>query len=171
MATAQTGSQKADQHGSTTIPGTSAMAQELGHRIACGRAHPRGQASQYVHEARALDAADMKVLKHDKRYALMVLLFHAQLSKSLDDAVEIFIRKLRKIHTGAEEQLRQYYLEHQKRAEKLIIQLRDVLEAFVEGETDEDRCMRIAAAFHDEPGNLLVECDEHIAYAGDRKST
>lgn len=122
--------------------------------------------NQYVHEARALDVADMKDLKHDKRYALMVLLFHAQLSKSLDDAVEMFIRKLRKIHNGAEEQLRQYYLEHQKRAEKLIIQLRDVLEAFVEGETDADRGARIAAAFHDEPGNLLIECDEHIAYAG-----
>lgn len=122
--------------------------------------------SQFVHEARALDAGDMKALKQDKRYALMVLLFHAQLSKSLDDAAEMYIRKLRKIHSGAEEQLRQYYLEHQKRAEKLIIQLRDVLEAFVEGETDEDRGARIAAAFHDEPGNLLHECDEHIAYAG-----
>lgn len=122
--------------------------------------------SQYVYEARALDVADMKALKHDKRYALMVLLFHAQMSKSLDDAVEMFIRKLRKIHTGAEEKLRQYYLEHQKRAEKLIIQLRDVLEAFVEGETDEDRGARIAAAFHDEPGNLLIECDEDIAYTG-----
>ncbi|MBX9899211.1 MAG: Tn3 family transposase [Burkholderiaceae bacterium] len=122
--------------------------------------------SQFVHEARALDVADMKALKHNKRYALMVLLFHAQLSKSLDDAVEMFIRKLRKIHSGAEEQLRRYYLEHQKRAEKLIIQLRDVLEAFFEGETDEEKGARIAAAFHDEPGNLLVECDEHIAYAG-----
>jgi len=122
--------------------------------------------SQYVHEARALDIADMKALKHDKRYALMVLLFHAQLCKSFDDAVEMFIRKLRIIYNGAEEQLRQYYLEHQKRAEKLIIQLRDVLDAFVEGETDADRGARIAAAFHDEPGNLLIECDEDIAYAG-----
>ena|GEM_PF-7131544 len=33
--------------------------------------------SQYVHEARALDAADMKVLKYDKRYALMVMLFQS----------------------------------------------------------------------------------------------
>lgn len=122
--------------------------------------------SQYIHEARALDASDMKSTQPAKRYALMVLLFHAQLSKALDDAVGMFIRKLRKIHTGAELQLQQYYLDHQKRAEKLIAQLRDVLEAFQEGETDAERGERIAAAFHDEPGNLLIECDERIAYAG-----
>lgn len=122
--------------------------------------------NQYIHEARALDAADMKATQQTKRYALMVLLFHAQLSKSLDDAVDMFVRKLRKIHTGAQEQLQQYYLEHQKRTEKLVSQLRDVLEAFQEGETDQERGKRIAAAIHDEPGQLLAECEEHMAYAG-----
>ncbi len=122
--------------------------------------------TQYVHEARALDAADLKAVQHNKRYALMVMLFHAQLSKALDDAVDMFIRKLRKIHSGAEEQLQQYYLDHQKRAEKLVSQLRNVLEAFQEGETDQERGKRIAAAMHGEPEHLLAECEEHLAYAG-----
>jgi len=122
--------------------------------------------NQYVNEARALDAADIRAVQRNKRYALMVVLFHAQLSKSLDDAVDMFVRKLRKIHSGAEEQLQRYYLEHQKRAEKLVSQLRDVLEAFQDGETDQERGAKIAAAMHDEPELLLAECEEHMAYAG-----
>ncbi len=43
---------------------------------------PGVKRNQYVHEARALDAADMKTTQTNKRYALMVLLFHAQLGSS-----------------------------------------------------------------------------------------
>jgi hypothetical protein len=121
---------------------------------------------QYVDEARALDAGDIKAIKHRKRYALMVVLFHAQLGKALDDAVDMFTRKLRKIHFGAEEQLREYYLAHQKRAEKLVSQLRDVLEAFQEGDSDQDRGKNIAAAMHDKPEQIIAECEEHMAYTG-----
>ncbi len=126
---------------------------------------PAVKRSQYVYEARAIDATDLKATQRNKRYALMVLLFHAQLSKSLDDVVEMFVRKLRKIHSGAEEQLQQYYLEHQKRAEKLVSQLRDMLAAFQESNVDQERGKRIAAAMHDEPEQLLTECEEHMAYA------
>lgn len=122
--------------------------------------------TQYVHEARALDAAGLKAIQYNKRYALMVVLFHAQLSKALDDAVDMFVRKLRKIHFRAEEQLHLYYLEHQKRAEKLVSQLRDVLQAFQKSESDKERGKHVAAAMHDEPELLLAECEEHIAYAG-----
>jgi hypothetical protein len=76
------------------------------------------------------------------------------------DAVDMFIRKLRKIHSGAEEQMQRYYLEHQKRAEKLVSQLRDVLEAFQDGETDQERGTKIASAMHDESELLLAECEE-----------
>lgn len=127
---------------------------------------PVAKYHQYVDEARALDAGDIKAIKHSKRYALMVVLFHAQLCKALDDAVDMFTRKLRKIHFGAEEQLREYYLAHQKRAEKLVSQLRDVLEAFQEGDSDQDRGKNIAAAMHDKPEQLIAECEEHMAYAG-----
>jgi hypothetical protein len=78
----------------------------------------------------------------------------------------MFVRKMRKIHSGAVEQLQLYYQEHQKRAEKLVSQLRDVLEAFQDGETDQDRDQRIAGAMHDDPERLIAECEEHMAYAG-----
>ena len=42
----------------------------------------------------ALDVADLKRLKIQKRYALIVILSHSQLRHAMDDAVNILIRKL-----------------------------------------------------------------------------
>ncbi|WP_432262773.1 Tn3 family transposase [Cupriavidus sp. TMH.W2] len=127
---------------------------------------PVAKYRQYALEARALDAADLKALQATKRYALMVVLFHAQLRKSLDDAVDIFIRRLRGLHSNAEEQLKQYYVDHQKRVDKLVSQLRAMVEAYREGETDRERVVKIGAAMRAEPDQLLAECDQHMAYAG-----
>ena len=86
---------------------------------------------QYVLEARALDAASIKATKPAKRYALAVVLIHAQLHQALDDAVDILRRKVRKLHATGAEQLDRYFTEHRLRAEKLIATLRDVLKAFM----------------------------------------
>lgn len=122
---------------------------------------------QYVLEARALDAASIKATKPAKRYALAIVLIHAQLHQALDDAVDILLRKLRKLHATGAEQLERYFTEHRHRAEKLIATLRDVLQAFQEGATDAERGERIASAIEGESAQLLAQCDEHMAYAAD----
>jgi hypothetical protein len=50
---------------------------------------------QFTLEARALTITQMKELKPNKRYALTVILIHSQLNRTLDDIVEILIKKLR----------------------------------------------------------------------------
>lgn len=60
--------------------------------------------TQFVTEARALDIADMRSLKADKRYALTVLLVQAQLQKAMDDIAELFIKSVRNMHHVAEEE-------------------------------------------------------------------
>lgn len=127
---------------------------------------PVSKRLQFTHEARALNVSQMKELKTNKRYALILILLHAQLSRTLDDIVEILIKKIRKLHLVAEELLKLYFIEHQKRAEKLIIQLRDVLEAFQEGQSPEERGELVAGVIHSDPTLLLAECEEHIAYSG-----
>jgi len=122
---------------------------------------------QYVLEARALDAASLKATKPAKRYALAVVLIHAQLRQALDDAVDILRRKVRKLHATGAEQLERYFTEHRLRAEKLITKLRDVLKAFEAGTTDAERGGRIASAIEGESAQLLAQCDEHMAYAAD----
>ena len=126
---------------------------------------PVAKYRQYVLEARALDATDLKDLRPAKRYALMIILVHAQLRKVLDDAVVIFIRKIRNLHSTAEENLKQYHLDHQQRTEKLVAQFRDILKAFQDAHTDQERGANIAAVMRGEPQQLLAECEEHMSYA------
>lgn len=120
---------------------------------------------QYVLEARALDVAELKQVKVEKRYALVIVLIHAQLRRVVDDTVDIFIRKMRGLHTKAEERLQRYHLDQTRRAERLIGQLRDVLEAYQGAATDHDRVAGITAALNDAPETVLAECREHMAYA------
>ena len=63
---------------------------------------PAAKYHHFILEARALDAANIKAMQSTKRYALMILLVHAQLRRAMDDAVDIFVRKMRNIKTKAE---------------------------------------------------------------------
>jgi hypothetical protein len=72
---------------------------------------PVAKRRQFMYEARAIDAGDLKRLKLIKRYALVVFLFHAQLHRATDDVLNIFVRKIRNLHTLGEERLRQYQLD------------------------------------------------------------
>jgi len=121
---------------------------------------------QYVLEARSLDAAELKKTKATKRYALVIILIHAQLRRAMDDTVGIFIRKVRNLHAKADERLQQYHLEHTNRVEKLIAQFRDVVAVLQTEETDKARVVGITAALKEEPEQILAECDAHMAYAG-----
>ena len=127
---------------------------------------PAAKYHHFILEARALDAANIKAMQSTKRYALMILLVHAQLRRAMDDAVDIFVRKMRNIKTKAEANLNQYHLDHMKRMDKLVAQLRDLLTVVQEAPTDSERGARVAAAIQGDPDELLAECEEHMAYAG-----
>lgn len=127
---------------------------------------PVGRWRQLVLESRALDIADLKRVKLEKRYTLIVVLSHSQLQKALDDAVTILLRKVSSLHNRADRRLKQYHLEHTKKIESLISQFRDILHAYREGETDLERISRISASLRGDPERLVTECDEHMAYSG-----
>jgi hypothetical protein len=76
-----------------------------------------------ITEARALDVAELRSLKAEKRYALAVLFIQAQLQKALDDVAEIFIKVMRKFETYAKVRLQKYQLEHTGVLEGLVGQL------------------------------------------------
>lgn len=122
--------------------------------------------AQFVTEARALDIADMRSLKADKRYALTVLLVQAQLQKAMDDIAEIFIKSVRNMHHVAEERLRAYQLEHADQTERLIGQFREVLSAYQLDGSEPEKIARIHDLLDGDPEPWIVKCDEHLAYAG-----
>lgn len=127
---------------------------------------PVPKLKQYRAMARALDASELAELKPTKRYALAAIFIRAQYAKTLDDAADVFIRLIQKLESSAQQRLVAYQLEHSKRADLLIGQLKVILQAYqVEG-TDTQRVDAIGNALVTEVPVLLAECEEHMAYAG-----
>lgn len=127
---------------------------------------PVSKRTQFVLEARALNVREMMALKPIKRYALAVLLIHAQLQKAVDDIAEIFIRSVRNMHNVARDRLKEYQLEHVEQGEALIAQFREVLTAFDDDGTDPERIEKMRGVLGDDPATWIERCDEHIAFAG-----
>ena len=121
---------------------------------------------QFRAMARALDASELAELVPDKRYALAAIFIRSQYRKTLDDAADLYIRLIQSLENSAQQKLLAYQIEHSKRADTLIAQLKDVLLAYqVEG-TDTQRVDAIQGALVADIGVLLAECEEHMAYAG-----
>lgn len=121
---------------------------------------------QFRAMARALDAAELAELVPAKRYALAAIFIRSQYRKTLDDAADLFIRLIQNLENTAQQKLLAYQLEHGKRADTLIGQLKDILQAYqVEG-TDTQRVDAIENTLIADIGLLIAECEEHMAYAG-----
>lgn len=115
---------------------------------------------------RALDAGELAELKPAKRYALAAVFIRSRHGKALDDAADLFIRLMQNLENTAQKNLMAYQVEHLKRTDYLVAQLKDILQAYqVEG-TDSQRIDAIGDAIGPDLTRTLAECDEHMAYAG-----
>jgi len=122
---------------------------------------------QLVTEARALNVHEMRALKPSKRYTLAVLFIFSQLQKALDDVAEIFIRTVRNLENTAKLRLEQYRMRHADELQTLVGQFRDVLQVLQDDELPAAvRLVRMREALNDDPGSVLVQCNEHIAQGG-----
>ncbi|MDP2226097.1 MAG: DUF4158 domain-containing protein [Moraxellaceae bacterium] len=122
--------------------------------------------AQLTLEARALDQAEMRDLRPEKRYTLEVLLLRSQLQKAMDDVTEIFIKTLAGMHRSAELRLQEYRLKQAEQVDRLVIQFRDLLSVIEDDETAQSLSTRIAGALQGEPAIWLAQCEEYLAYAG-----
>ena len=127
---------------------------------------PVPKLKQFRAMARALDASELAELKPAKRYALATIFIRSQYGKTLDDAADLFIRLIQKLENSAQQKLIAYQLDHSKRADMLIGQLKDILQAYQIDGTDSQRVDAIGDALTADVGLLLAECEEHMAYAG-----
>ncbi|WP_458068476.1 Tn3 family transposase [Rhodanobacter sp. BL-MT-08] len=115
--------------------------------------------------ARALDASDLAELKAAKRYALAAVFIRSQHGKTLDDAADLFIRLMQNMENTAQKNLMTYQVEHIKRTDNLVAQLKDILQAYQIDGTDSQRIHAIGDVIPD-LAQALAECEEHMAYAG-----
>lgn len=121
---------------------------------------------QFALEARALNATEMADLKPNKRYALAVILIRSQHSKALDDVAELLIRMVRSMESHAQTALQQYLLDHQKHIDRLIETFKDVLTAYEQDTSQQQRLASIEGVIGENSGALIDRCNEHMAYAG-----
>ncbi len=127
---------------------------------------PVPKLKQFRAMARALNASELAELVPVKRYALAAIFIRSQYRKTLDDAADLFIRLIQNLENTAQQKLIAYQLEHSKRADALIGQLKDILQAYqIEG-TDAQRVDAIDGVLIADISLLLAECEEHMAYAG-----
>ncbi len=115
--------------------------------------------------ARALDAGDLAELKPAKRYALAAVFIRSQHGKTLDDAADLFIRLMQNLENTAQKSLMTYQVEHIKRTDSLVAQLKDILQAYQVDGTD-SQCIHAVGDVIPDLALTLAECEEHMAYAG-----
>lgn len=117
-------------------------------------------------QAQALEASQMKELPDPKRYTLTAALLQQRYSQTLDDIATVFIKRLTGMHHKAKEALANYRIESQQRTDALIETLRQVVLAH---RTDADIPERFAAVdqvIGERSQDLIAQCDDHLAYAG-----
>ncbi|MBT2118911.1 Tn3 family transposase [Dyella sp. LX-66] len=115
--------------------------------------------------AKALDLSELTELLPAKRNALAVIYVRAQYARTLDDTADLFIRLIQALENTALRSLLAYQQEHQKRTDRLVGQLRDILHAYQTIGTDTQRIGAIGDVVGEDISVLLAECEEHMAYA------
>jgi len=121
--------------------------------------------AQLTLEARAQDAARIRSLPIGKRLTLAVLLIQAQHRKANDDIADIFVKTVRKLDGDASRALQAYQLAHTEQVERLISQLKDVLEAYTIAKPPKAKVAAIGESLVAAPDVLIAECEEHMAFA------
>ena len=81
---------------------------------------PETKLQRFAEEARASNVARMNALPEPKRYTLAVALIRVRTAQALDDLVEMFLRRLQKLHQQAKEALAAYRDQHQEQTDALV---------------------------------------------------
>ena len=97
--------------------------------------------------------------------AVMAALVAQQRARAYDDAADMFIRQVRKIHSWAKRKLQDKQAENSERSTSLVRTLRDVAVAYQVGGSSDQRLAAIGALIGPAVDDLVQRCDEHIASA------
>lgn len=120
----------------------------------------------FAAEARTLDAGSMKEMTDRKRHTLTVALLQQRYAQTLDDIAEVFIKRMRGMHYKAKDALANYRAESQQRTDELISTLRQVAIAHSSDGDIPDRFAAVDQVIGEQAQQLIAQCDDHLAYAG-----
>lgn len=116
--------------------------------------------------ARAQDAAEMKEMKDNKRYALTVIFVHAQLARALDNAAQMFIRLLGRMEYNAGRKLQEYQIKSAEKMDHLVGCLRDAALAITSKGNATRKLQAVKDTLTPSVESILDECEAYLAYSG-----
>lgn len=98
---------------------------------------------QFASEARAYPLCDIRDIKEPKRHAILLCLLDQAQSSTLDQLIEMFLRRMNRTHRKAKEELKLIQEEHQKIEESLINTFGMVLEEARNKKSDETLGLKV----------------------------
>jgi TnpA family transposase len=128
---------------------------------------PDRKLRQFAAEARSLGAADLSRTMESRRVALMAALLRGQVAQALDDAAEMFVRLMTRMHNRAKEALDEYRARHAAETDTLIALLRETVLACQDQEAERDaRLTAVEGLLLPDADAILAKCEAHAAFAG-----
>ena len=126
---------------------------------------PAVKLQRFAAEAWVLNVARMKELTEEKRFALAAALLFRQLARAYDDAADMLIRQVQRMHHKAKELMKLRQASHLQQSAELVSTLRNVTIAYQQDGTAEQWLQNIGASLGADPTQLLERCEEYAALA------
>jgi hypothetical protein len=123
---------------------------------------PETKLQRFAEEARALNVARMHTLPAPKRYPFAVALIRVRTAQALDDLVEMFLRRLQKLHQQAKEALADYRDQHQEQTDALVALLGRIVSGWQASETPEQQHQAVDTLIGRQTDTILAQCEAHL---------
>jgi len=124
---------------------------------------PWTKLKSFYDDARSLSASRMREATPEKRYALALVFIQNKLAQTLDNIAIIFIKIIQEMNSTGRQQLKDYYLQHKSKTDKLIGNFHDVLESFQTAEDEKDKLNVVTDQIDPNLEKWLLECDKYIS--------
>ena len=124
----------------------------------------------FAAQAKALAMTDIRELKLAKRRALLVSLLYRVQVKTRDHLVEMFLKRVQKMHQCAKDHLVELREQNLTKTESLLAVLTEILQTSTEQSTEQTDAaslgVRVQSVLetHGEAAVLLAQCEEITAY-------
>lgn len=128
---------------------------------------PPALLQHFATEAKALHAGELREVQSSKRYTLLLCLIHRMRVRTRDDAAEMFVKRMDKIHRQGRERLLEIQSRQREKTENLVAALAGVIEAVRSDETGDSKVQRIGRVFAERGGieRLQEDCEAVQAWS------
>lgn len=122
---------------------------------------------QFAAETAALEVSDLiDISQSDKRHTMLLCLIGEAKMRCRDELIEMFLNRIRRMHTAAKERLAQLREQHQATEEALLATLGQILYAVQEPQSDAALGQQVKQVLHDQGGvDHLIEQHSMVSAA------